>query len=68
MKASALALLASLTLTGAPALAQDKVTTEAGTIDAAKTQRFFKRESYSPHAGRNFPDRPLGDDQDLHSS
>ena len=48
--------------------AQDQVTTDAGTINAAKTKRFFKEETYSPYAGRNFPERPLWGDQHLHTS
>jgi hypothetical protein len=60
-----LAVLLGLAL---PALAQDKVTTDAGTIDAAKAKKFFKEDTYSPYAGRNFPDRPLWGDQHLHTS
>jgi hypothetical protein len=51
-----------------PALAEDSVTTDAGTIDAVKTKKFFKEDTYSPYAGRNFPDRPLWGDQHLHTS
>jgi hypothetical protein len=62
---TALAIFIGLAL---PALAQDKVTTDAGTIDAAKAKKFFKEDTYSPYAGRNFPDRPLWGDQHLHTS
>jgi hypothetical protein len=48
--------------------AQDKVTTDAGTIDAEKNKRFFKEDTYSPYAGRHFPDHPLWGDQHLHTS
>jgi hypothetical protein len=68
MKTSTLAILASLTIAGAPVFAQDKVTTDAGTIDAKKSEKFFKENLYSPYAGRNFPDRPLWGDQHLHTS
>ena len=53
---------------GLPAAAQDSVTTDAGTIFADKAKRFFKEDTYSPYAGRNFPDRPLWGDQHLHTS
>ena len=52
----------------AMANAQDKVTTDAGTIDSEKTKRFFEEKSYSPYAGRNYPTRPLWGDQHLHTS
>lgn len=48
--------------------AQQSVTTDAGTINAEQTKRFFKEDIYSPYAGRNFPDRPLWGDQHLHTS
>jgi hypothetical protein len=48
--------------------AQDKVTTDAGTIDAEKNKRCFKEDTYSPYAGRHFPDHPLWGDQHLHTS
>src|SRR5687767_8321394 len=48
--------------------AQDSVTTDAGTIDAEKAKCFFKEDTYSPYAGRHFPDRLLWDDQHLHTS
>jgi hypothetical protein len=47
---------------------QDSVTTDAGTINARNAKRFFKEDTYSPYAGRNFPDRPLWGDQHLHTS
>ncbi len=48
--------------------AQQAVTTDAGTITADKVQQFFKEETYSPYAGRNYPTRPLWGDQHLHTS
>ncbi len=50
------------------ALAQQSVNTDGGTINAEKTKRFFKEETYSPYAGRNFPNRPLWGDQHVHTS
>jgi len=40
--------LAVVLVLAVPALAEDKVTTDAGTIDAAKTKKFFKEDTYSP--------------------
>jgi hypothetical protein len=48
--------------------AQQSVTTDAGTITAEQVERFFKEDTYSPYAGRNFPDHPLWGDQHLHTS
>lgn len=50
------------------AVAQESVTTDAGTINAKKTERFLKEQTYSPYASRNFPDHPLWGDQHLHTS
>ena len=49
-----------------PASAQ--VTTDAGTIDPARIERFFNQPSYSPYAGRSFPSIPLWGEQHLHTS
>ncbi len=67
----ALSIHASLVLAFAIASsvkAQETVNTDGGVIDAEKTKRFFKEDTYSPYAGRNFPDRPLWGDQHLHTS
>ncbi|WP_172329874.1 DUF3604 domain-containing protein [Mangrovicoccus sp. HB161399] len=49
-------------------LAAQSVTTDAGTIDAAKVERFFAQPGYSPYAGRSFPTVPLWGEQHLHTS
>ncbi len=56
----------STTLLASPLLAQ--VTTDAGTIDPEKIERFFNQPGYSPYAGRSFPTRPLWGEQHLHTS
>ncbi|MCT4370668.1 DUF3604 domain-containing protein [Yangia mangrovi] len=58
--------LLSTTLLASPLLAQ--VTTDAGTIDPEKIERFFNQPGYSPYAGRSFPTRPLWGEQHLHTS
>jgi hypothetical protein len=50
------------------AVAQQKVTTDAGTIDRAKIERFFNQPGYSPYAGRNYPSRPFWGEIHLHTS
>lgn len=60
-------LLAAATFVGTTS-AQEKVTTDAGTIHAETVKQFFKEDTYSPYAGRDFPDRPLWGDQHLHTS
>jgi hypothetical protein len=60
--------LLSFLVIGSVALAQDSVTTDAGTTNAEKTKKYFKKEAYSPYAGRNFPDRPLWGEMHLHTS
>jgi hypothetical protein len=49
-------------------MAQDSVTTDAGTINAEKTKKHFQKDAYSPYAGRNLPDRPLWGEMHLHTS
>ncbi len=49
-------------------VAQQRVTTDAGTIDAEKMKQYVEPRPYSPYAGRNFPDRPLWGEQHLHTS
>jgi hypothetical protein len=58
-------LTATLTL---PVAAQEPVTTDIGTIDAATLGSVFKKPGYSPYAGRNFPTRPYFGDTHLHTS
>ncbi|MGE0639927.1 MAG: DUF3604 domain-containing protein [Thermoanaerobaculia bacterium] len=60
--------LVTTCLTASVSFAQESVTTDAGTINAEKTKQFFKKPSYSPYAGRHFPERPLWGDQHLHTS
>ncbi|MGX1309419.1 hypothetical protein AB7M35_004177 [Amorphus suaedae] len=61
-------LVLASTFVACPALAQDAVTTDAGTIEASQVERFFKQPGYSPYAGRDFPTRPLWGEQHLHTS
>ncbi|WP_138468778.1 DUF3604 domain-containing protein [Poseidonocella sp. HB161398] len=49
-------------------LAAQSVTTDAGTIEAARIERFFAQPGYSPYAGRSFPTVPLWGEQHLHTS
>ncbi len=51
-----------------PGLAAAQVTTDAGTIDPARTAQFFDQPGYSPYAGRTYPMRPLWGEQHLHTS
>ncbi|MEW9808259.1 DUF3604 domain-containing protein [Mesorhizobium sp. ZMM04-5] len=53
-------------LVSGPVFAQ--VTTDAGTIDPAKIERFFNQPGYSPYAGHNYPMRPLWGEIHLHTS
>ncbi len=48
--------------------AQESVTTDAGTIERSKIERFFNQPGYSPYAGRNYPTRLLWGEQHLHTS
>jgi hypothetical protein len=59
---------AAFAATAAIANAQQTVTTDGGTIDAANVAERFPQRSYSPYAGRNYPTRPLWGDQHLHTS
>ena len=60
--------LFSFVILGSAAMAQESVTTDAGTINAEKTKKHFRQDAYSPYAGRNFPDRPLWGEMHLHTS
>ena len=51
-----------------PATAYAQVTTDGGTIDPAKVERFFNQPGYSPYAGRSYPTLPLWGEQHLHTS
>jgi Protein of unknown function (DUF3604) len=55
-------------LFGASALAQESVTTDAGTIEAAEVERFFNQPGYSPYAGHNYSTWPLFGEMHLHKS
>jgi hypothetical protein len=65
-KRSCLALLLSSCLS-APAFTQE-VAPDAGTFDKSKSEQVFKKRSYSPYAGRNFPTRPFFGDTHLHTA
>ncbi|MBU3030180.1 DUF3604 domain-containing protein [Paracoccus marinaquae] len=49
-----------------PAMAQ--VTTDAGTLDPARIERFFNQPGYSPYAAHDYPMRPLWGEIHLHTS
>jgi hypothetical protein len=52
-----------------PALAQQGVQTDVGTLDKEKIQKSFPaKPNYSPYTGRNFPTRPFFGDTHLHTS
>ncbi len=51
-----------------PALAQQGVQTDIGTLDKETAEQAFKKRPYSPYAGRNFPTRPLFGDTHTHTS
>ena len=56
----------SLTL---PAVAEDALVTDVGTLDKATAEKVFPdKRAYSPWAGRNFPSRPLFGDTHLHTA
>ena len=63
-------ILAILCVVSSSAYAQEHGTVISAekAISAEKDKRFFKEETYSPYAGRNFPDHPLWGDQHLHTS
>jgi len=67
-KPMTVAAASALILAAGPALAQNSVTTDAGTINPAKIERFFNQPGYSPYAGRNYPSRPLWGEIHLHTS
>src|SRR6186713_1779366 len=49
--------------------AQQKIPTDAGTLDKATAEKSFpNKPPFSPYAGRNFPTRPLFGDTHLHTS
>ena len=51
-----------------PALAEDALITDVGTLDKATAEKVFPaKRAYSPYAGRNFPTRPLFGDTHLHT-
>ncbi|MGF1611092.1 MAG: DUF3604 domain-containing protein [Kiloniellales bacterium] len=51
-----------------PALGQDSVIGDVGTIDKEKVEKVFGVRPYSPYAGRNFPTRPFFGDTHLHTA
>lgn len=52
-----------------PALAQQDVQTDVGTLNKEKIQKSFpSKPNYSPYTGRNFPTRPFFGDTHLHTS
>ncbi len=71
MKKLLLVVLAALTVTTSAYAIDEptlKVTTDAGTIDPERVERFFKKPGYSPYAGRNFPMVALWGEIHLHTS
>ena len=52
-----------------PALAEDALVTDVGTLDKETAEKVFPaKRPYSPWAGRNFPTRPLFGDTHTHTS
>ena len=52
-----------------PALAEDALVTDVGTLDKGTAEKVFpSKRPYSPWAGRNFPTRPLFGDTHTHTS
>ena len=52
-----------------PALAEDALVTDVGTLDKGTAEKVFPaKRPYSPWAGRNFPTRPLFGDTHTHTS
>jgi hypothetical protein len=51
-----------------PALAQQEITTDIGTLDRDIAEKVSQKPPYSPYAGRNFPTRPFFGDTPLHTS
>jgi hypothetical protein len=67
---AAIALLAGLTGFNfvLPAVADDRLITDVGTLDKESAEKVFPaKRAYSPYAGRNFPTRPLFGDTHLHT-
>ena len=51
-----------------PAVAEDQVITDVGTLDKEVAEKVFPdKRAYSPYAGRDFPSRPLFGDTHLHT-
>ena len=51
-----------------PALADDRLITDVGTLDKESADKVFPgKRAYSPYAGRSFPTRPLLRDTHLHT-
>ena len=68
---TAIALLVGLTgfSFALPAVAEDRLITDVGTLDKDSAEKVFPaKRAYSPYAGRNFPTRPLFGDTHLHTS
>jgi hypothetical protein len=65
MKTTLLLLVLSLSLSAELTLVYSQ---DTGTPDAKKTENAFRKPSYSPYAGRNFPVRPFFGDTHLHTS
>ena len=68
---TAIALLVGLTgfNFALPAVAEDRLITDVGTLDKDSAEKVFPaKRAYSPYAGRNFPTRPLFGDTHLHTS
>src|SRR6478672_11172015 len=68
---TAIALLVGLTgfNFAPPAVAEDRLITDVGTLDKDSAEKVFPaKRAYSPYAGRNFPTRPLFGDTHLHTS
>jgi hypothetical protein len=61
----AIATLGFLLLINGPTVTYSQ---DAGTPDPKKTETVFRKPSYSPYAGRNFPVRPFFGDTHLHTS
>src|SRR5215218_511505 len=52
-----------------PAVAQEQVSSDIGTLDQGAAEKLFPtKRPYSPYAGRNFPNRPFFGDTHLHTS
>ncbi len=49
------------------AAAQEIISGDVGILDSNRLEKFYKEETYSPYAGRNFPNRPFFGDTHLHT-